>query len=124
MGDNATSSKKGTGGTVQYHPVPYLFWKQPPCNNVLIGDDAVQIRFVEQLTGLPCETVESVSDDDLFGRDGVLYRVLTSGSLKLSPQVRSKTGIWSLTPIASGSASANALVRAAGAILGDRKSTV
>jgi hypothetical protein len=116
MGDKATSFKRGTGA-VQFHPVPYLFWKQPPRNNILIGDDAAQIRFVEQLTDCTCETVESVSDDDLLGKDGVLYRLLTSSGLDLSAQLRAKTGIWSLAPVTPGSAGANALVRAAANIL-------
>ncbi len=101
------------GNGVQFHPVPFLLVKAPPRNNVLVGDDALQIRFMEQLTGFRCETVEHVCDDDLFGKDGTLLRVLTANCLDLSPQLRAKTGVWALVPLTPGSVSANALVRAA-----------
>jgi len=116
MGESGTIFRKGTGG-VQFHPVPFLLLKTPPRNNVLIGDDAIQIRFMEQLTGLQCETRERVCDDDLFGKDGILIRLLTGNTLELSAQLRAKTGVWALIPITSGSVSANAVVRAAAEIL-------
>src|SRR5271157_5721935 len=93
MGESGTIFRKGTGG-VQFHPVPFLLLKTPPRNNVLIGDDAIQIRFMEQLTGLQCETRERVCDDDLFGKDGILIRLLTGNTLELSAQLRAKTGVW------------------------------
>jgi hypothetical protein len=114
MGRN-THRSGGIGG-IQFHPVPYLFSRTIPRNNILIGDDVVQIRFVEQLTGLKCEMLDSVSDDDLFGKDGVLYRLLTHKGLALSPQVQGKTGVWALSPITAGSAGANALVKVAAGI--------
>src|SRR5277367_5357700 len=114
MGKNDTSSSKGT---VQYHPVPFLFSKTPPSNNILIGHDSVQIRFVEQVTGSVCETRDSISDDDLFGKEGILVRLLVGSGLRLSPALRNRTGVWSLAPIAPGSAGANALVKAAANIL-------
>ena len=102
---------------MQFHPVPFLLSKTPPRNNILVGDDALQIRFVEQLTGLKCETVERVCDEDLFGKDGVLIRLLTNNGLDLSAGMRAKTGVWGLAPITPGSVSANALVRAAAEFL-------
>lgn len=103
---------------IQFHPVPFLLSKDLPRNNILIGDDAIQIRFVEQLTGLQCETRERVTDDYLFGKDGILVRLLTANGLDLSPQLRSKTGVWALVPVTPGSVSTNAIVRIAAEILG------
>jgi len=77
---------------------------------------------VEQLTGSTCETRDTLSDDDLLGKEGVLTRLLTSTGLRLSPAVRNKTGIWSLAPITPGSAAANAIVRAAADILNEKPS--
>lgn len=121
MSGNQTRFQGGIGG-IQFHPVPYLFLKTPPHNNILIGNDAMQIRFVEQLTDVACEARDSLSDDDLFDKDGVLYRLLTPINLDLSPQMRAKTGIWSLAPITSGSAAATALIRAAAEILEEKLS--
>jgi hypothetical protein len=109
-----------TANSVMFHPVPFLLSKDVPRNNILIGDDAIQIRFVEQLTGLQCETRERITDDDLFGKDGILVRLLTTNGLDLSPQLRSKTGVWALVPVTPGSVSANAIVRVAAEISGTK----
>lgn len=119
MAEDKANFRRSIAGML-YHPVPYLLLKQPPRNNILIGDDASQIRFVEQLTGLTCETRDSISDDDLFGKDGVLYRLLAANGLNLSPSLRNRTGIWSLAPITSGSAAASAVVRSAAEVLNEK----
>lgn len=100
-------------GEAQFHPVPHIFLKDPRRNCVLVGDDPVQLRFFEQSTGLVCEAKGSVTDEDFLGRDGALYRVLVPQNIRLSPQVRLRTGVYSLAPIAPGSAGADMLVRAA-----------
>lgn len=115
MGDSA-KFRQGTGA-VTFPPVPFLLFKPCPRNNVLIGDDALQLRFVEQLTGQTCETLDSLTDENLFGKDGCLYRLLTHRGLAVSESVRKTLGVWSLTPITSRSASSNALVRAAALLL-------
>src|SRR5271157_1550317 len=116
MGESRIKFRQGTGG-VQFHPVPFLLLRDAPRNNILAGDDAVQIRFMEQLTDMKCETRERVSDEDLFGKDGILIRVLTAQGVDLSSGLRNKTGVWSLTPLTPASVSTNALVRAASELL-------
>lgn len=120
-------SYQGTGEII-FRPVPSLFSRQPESNFILVGNDPLQVRFVEQLTGLSREVSEDgseivhsvVTDDDLLGKEGILYRVLFPHSVDLSPQVRNRTGVYSLAPITPGSASANALVRAAADHAGEK----
>jgi hypothetical protein len=109
----------GAAGGAIHHPVPYLFLKLPVRQNVLIGDDPLQIRFVEQLLKCECVTIDSLTDDDILGVEDVLFRVRFEKSLELTPAVRSKIGMWSLQPVAPDSASANALVRVASKIIGE-----
>ncbi len=100
-------------GEVQLRPVPHLFLKDPRRNCVLVGDDPIQLRFFEQFTGLVCEARESVTDEDFFDKEGVLFRVVIPQGIRLSPQVRNRVGIYSLAPLTPGSVSTNMLVRAA-----------
>jgi len=57
----------------------------------------------------------------LLGKDSVLYRVSASHRLDLSPDVKTKTGIWSADPITKGSAGLNALVKFAGLLVNKDK---
>lgn len=86
--------------------------------NVLVGDDPAQVRFAEQVLGVPCKSVEVLHDEDLLGKEeSLLYRVDTPRQLDLSPNTKALSGIWSLEPIEKGSAGVNALVRFAASLL-------
>jgi hypothetical protein len=100
--------------------VPLLLGRKTRAkNNILVGTDKAQIRFAEQLLGLECQLRDGIKDDDLLGKDeSLLLRVTTSNCIDLSPDVKKKTGIWSINPLNGGSAGMNALVRAAAEILG------
>jgi hypothetical protein len=107
----------------EFPQVPLLISKKSRSkNNILVGFDRAQIRFAEQLLDLVCQDREIVKDDDLLGKDeNLLLRVTSSNCIDLSPDVKKKTGIWSIQPLESGSAGMNALVRVASEILGEEK---
>lgn len=86
--------------------------------NVLVGEDFVQQRLAEQILGIPCVVAEAITDADLLVDDTPkLFRVLSSKTATLSPQVKDNTAFWSLDPIERGSAGANAIVRYAAILL-------
>lgn len=88
-------------------------------NNILIGYDPTQERFVERFLGLTSQLKDNIRDEDLLGlSDPVLFRVEHARNLELSPQVRNKTGLYSLEPLTKGSAGVFAIVREAATILG------
>jgi hypothetical protein len=103
----------------EYPTTPLLLEKTIKKHNILIGDDPVQQRFAEQFltkyhhSNVVCQVLEVCNDDHLLGKEEpLLYRVNRSSQLdNLSPHVRSRTGLWSLDLIESGSAGANAIVR-------------
>jgi hypothetical protein len=102
---------------------PLLLEKTVRRNNILIGNDPVQIRFAEQFlshhyhTKVTCQLLEICNDHHVLGKDEpLLYRVERSSLIDLSPHVRSKTGLWSLDLIENGSAGANAIVRHAASL--------
>jgi hypothetical protein len=115
--------KRGTTG--KYPPTPFAYLrKHLPANNILIGDDPAQCRcLAQQLTPfgarelVPITRVDKVTDSMLLGHEGLLYQVSTEHGIDLSPEVKSRTGIWDASPILKGSAGANAIVRQAAAIL-------
>lgn len=101
-----------------YAPAVCIVQKKTlPSNNIVIGDDAAQIRFLEQQLGVPAEEVDRVTDDMLLGKEGVLYRVFASHRIDLSPEMRNKTGFWAAEPIVKGSAAIHALVKFAATLL-------
>lgn len=105
---------------MSFHPVPSLFLKDsPPANNILIGDDPLQIRFVEQLTGQTCKTVDAVTDEDVLGKEGMLFRILTVQGLNLSQAMRQVTGVWTVAPIQPNSIAASRIIQAASRIRND-----
>jgi len=111
--------RPGIGGVSEFPPVSGLLSKKNfPRHNILVGDDPVQIRFAEQVLDVKCEIVEHVKDEDLLVQHPTLHQVFISNSIDLSQEIRSKTGVWSLSPIVKGSASANAIIKAACEILG------
>jgi hypothetical protein len=86
--------------------------------NILVGDDQAQVRFAEQVLGLPCKFVEILHDEDLLGKEeSLLYRVESLRCLELSPNTKALSGIWCLDPIEKGSAGANAIVKYAASLL-------
>jgi hypothetical protein len=94
--------------------------KAPKKHNVLVGDDAMQVRFAEQYlcahhhVKIPCQSVDALNDGHVLGREEpCLYRVDRISQIDLSPNVRPQIGIWSLDLVEKGSAGANAIVREA-----------
>ena len=119
--------RPGVGGAPEFPPTPVLLSKSKlHHSNILVGDDPIQVRFVEQITGVPCQHMEQVRDEDVLQDQPTLYQVLTSKSILISPQLRLRAGIWSLSPLTKGSAAATAVVKAAADMPGvklDREKT-
>jgi hypothetical protein len=109
----------------EYPTTPLLLEKAPKKHNVLVGNDAAQVRFAEQYlcahhhVKISCELVESLNDAHVLGQEEPrLYRVDRISQVDLSPSVRPHVGIWSLSLIEKGSAGANAIVREACRLMG------
>jgi hypothetical protein len=118
----------GVAGTTEYPTTPLLLERKPKKNNILIGNDATQIRFTEQYLsmehGVPIrhEAVPAVNDDMLLGFDvPKLYLVDRSSLIDISPKEKAKTGIWSLDLIGKDSAGINAIIRYAAKLIGIEK---
>jgi hypothetical protein len=112
----------------QYHTTPFLLEKTPKKHNILIGNDAAQIRFAERFlsmahnTKVKCEEVSLVDDDMLLGKDEPqLYVVERESFIDLSAQMKSKVGIWSLDLLEKGCGGLNVIVRTAAQLLGMEK---
>jgi hypothetical protein len=110
--------RPGVSGPPEFPPATGLLLKKPPVrHNILVGNDAVQTRFAEQTLGVECKVVDRVKDEDVLVPEPTLHQVLMSSSIDLSPELRSKAGIWSLSPVLPGSAAATSIVKAAAEIL-------
>src|SRR5450631_4395332 len=114
----ARGSNLGVVDGIEYPTTPLLLERTPKKHNVLIGNDAMQIRFAEQFLTIAHdvkvlhEKVESVNDSMVLGQDvPKLYVVERSSFIDLSPNAKAKVGIWSLDLIEKGSAGLNAIVR-------------
>jgi len=107
----------------EFPQFPFLISKKTsPKNNILVGFDRAQIRFAEQFLELVCQDREKITDDDLLGKDEhLLLRVTSFTYIELSPDIKKKTGIWSIQPLEGGSAGMNALVREAANLLDETK---
>jgi hypothetical protein len=104
--------------TPEFPTVPSLLSKKSfLLHNILVGNDTAQIRFAEQILNVPCKAVDRVQDEDVLVPTPTLHQVFMSSSIDLSPQIRDKTGVWSLAPLIPGSASTTAVVKAACEIL-------
>lgn len=121
MADKIRQGVKAT----EYPTTPLLLEKTPKKHNVLVGDDAMQVRFARQFltshhsVSVPCQFVELLIDDNILGHEEpCLYRVDRSSQIDLSPNVRARVGMWSLDLIEKGSAGANAIVREAARLMG------
>lgn len=86
-------------------------------NNIVVGADRAQVRFLGQFFETKPTAVDRITDDSLLGHAGLLLHVLGHHQIDLSPEVRAKTGIWSADPITKGSAAANTLVKFANSLL-------
>jgi len=110
--------RTGVAAAPEFPTTPVLLSKARfQRNNILIGNDPVQTRFAEQFFGVPCKEVDVVRDEDILKDTPTLYQVLISKSIEISPELRLKTGIWSLSPVVKGSASATAVIKSAMEIL-------
>lgn len=123
----AREKTSGVAGLVEYPTTPLLLERTPKRHNILVGNDSAQIRFAEwflslahvvPLPGIQHEAVPAVTDEMLLGKDEPkLYLVDRSSLIEISPNVKNKTGIFSLDLIERGSAGINAIVRFAGSLL-------
>jgi hypothetical protein len=119
------SARSDTGvGGVEYPTTPLLLASKPKRHNVLIGNDATQIRFAEQflsmMHGVPVkhEVVDLVSDEMVTGQDSPkLYLVERTSLIILADKEKAKTGIFSLDLIERGSSGVNAIVRYAAKLM-------
>lgn len=117
------SGQRG-GDSPDFPPTPFILQrKSPQKNNVLVGTDPAQTRFLEQMLRTEAEDVERVTDDMLTGQQGRLYRVYAAHRVDVSPEVRGRTGFWSADPVAKGSAAIHALVRYAASLVSNGKLT-
>ncbi len=102
----------------EYPPAVFVLQRKSlPKHNILVGDDRVQVRFLEQYLNQEAVDTEKVTDDLLLGTETCLRRVSATHRLDLSPDVKARTGIWSADPLTKGSSGLNALVKFAGSLL-------
>ena len=103
----------------EYNPVPLMLSQKTYRRfNLLIGEDYPQQRLAEQILGIPCVFTNALTDRELLVDDQPkLFRLFSSSSITISPQVKDQTSFWSLDPIEKGSAGANAIVRYAATLL-------
>lgn len=86
--------------------------------NVLVGDDAAQMRLAEAVLGIKAVHLDMLRDEDILGKEGShLFQIDAPRNMDLSPGVKQQVGVWSLEPIEKGSAGANALVKYAASLL-------
>jgi hypothetical protein len=107
---------------------PLMLEKTKKRNNVLVGNDPTQIRFVEHLlsatfqTEVKCQDVDLVNDDLLIGHEEpLLYRIDRLSMLEVAPTTRAKIGVWSLDLLEGSGEGLNAIVRYAAKLLGLEK---
>jgi hypothetical protein len=111
-------SSLGAVPSGKYPPTTLAFSRKTlPKNNILIGDDPAQLRFMEQQLNKEITYVDEVTDEMLLGYEGLLVWVSAEHHIDISPDVKRHTGIWDAGPILKGSAGAHAIVRHAALIL-------
>jgi hypothetical protein len=122
---------EGVNVTSDLPPTLHILLKKTlPKNNVVVGDDRAQVRFLEQrLSHLGGKTIEvtkvdRVTDDMLAGYEDKLYQVSMKHKADLSPELRGRTGIWAADPIVKGSAAINTLVKFAATRIPGREKTL
>jgi hypothetical protein len=109
---DAIKFRPGTKAGSDYTPaLKLLGQKTIPKNNIIIGSDAAQVRFMAQLLEKQPIVAQNISDDDLQGKEGLLLHVTAIYQVDLSPEMRSRTGLWSADPITLGSSASEALIK-------------
>ena len=105
--------------TSEYPPVTLMLARKSfrPFN-ILVGDDPFQVRFAEQLLGMPCRPEEHVDDSMLLTGQPCLLCVTTGRVVDISQAVRDRRSLWTVAPIRRGSAAALAIVKYAVSLLG------
>jgi hypothetical protein len=101
-------------GTISsdFPPVPHILLKKTlHKNNIVVGTDVPQVRFLEQRLKVTAKPVQRVTDDMLAGYSGLLYHVTLPHQVDLSPELRQRTGIWAADLITKGSSAINTLVK-------------
>jgi hypothetical protein len=107
-------AKAGSAVVSGYAPAALILSRKAiPSNNVVVGTDPVQVRFLEQQLGIPATVVERVTDSLLAASKNCLYHVYAAHRVDLSPEMLGRTGMWSADPIGKGSATLHALVKLA-----------
>lgn len=95
-------------------PVPMALQKKRlPKNNIVIGEDHVQVHALERLLDQEATPMEKVTDEDLISSSGLFFRVYAAHRIDLSPEVITSTGFWSATKITKGSSAINKLIEVA-----------
>jgi hypothetical protein len=121
---------EGVKVTSDLPPTLHILLKKTfPKNNIVVGDDRAQVRFLEQRLSTEAKKIEAtrvdrVTDDMLAGHEDKLYQVSMKHKVDLSPELRSRTGIWAADPIVKGSAAINTLVKFAATLLPEREKTL
>lgn len=112
------SKTRTVGAAQEFTPAVFLLQKKASHpNNIVIGEDAAQLRLLSDELDVEIERVDRVTDDMLVGQTGNLFHVFAGHRIDLSPEMRGKTGFWSAEPIVKGSAAINVIVKYAAAIL-------
>ena len=94
--------------------VHYALASTTPQHNIVIGSDPVQIRFIEQVSGLTAQRVDRVSDSTLLaGTARTLFLVDAAYQVDLSPEMLKRTARWSATQVTKGSPTIRAVVELA-----------
>jgi hypothetical protein len=125
MDDLLQGRREGVTISSELPPVPHILLKKTPFkNHIMVGGELGQIRFLAQHFNAKAETVERVTDDMLAGFEGKIFVVSAKYKVDLSPELRSRTGMWSAEPIVKGSAAVNAIVRHAATLLPGREKTL
>jgi hypothetical protein len=121
---------EGVNVTSDFPPTLHILLKKTyPKNNIVVGDDRAQIRFLEHRLSTDANEVvavrvERVTDDMLAGCEGKLYHVSMKHKVDLSPELRGRTGVWAADPIVKCSAAINALVKFAATLIPGREKTI
>jgi hypothetical protein len=116
--------KNWAGKKPRFVPVPFVLTRKMfTPNHIVVGSDAMQIRFLAQTLNTAPECVNCANDDLLVGRENVLLHVYAAHQIDLSAEVRSYTTIWAADPIVKGSAAMNAIIKFAATLVPERKFT-
>jgi hypothetical protein len=63
-------------------------------NNIVVGEDHVQVRALERILEQEAVSVDRVVDEDLIGASGLLLRVHAAHKIDLAGETINNTGFW------------------------------